>query len=237
MAAWFRNINESTCCMKALFSMVRVLVLLVVAPLYGAGSESGFVQIANAVGRGDGPLMVSVDGRQLRADGFQTGDVTGALVLASGRHVVRVKQNGLVTGMTRIEVVPGKLLTLIPFAEKTPAKQGGGEVWRLRILKLALADAGDQRLMQLVSVAAVQRLPVEWRRLDGAWQTVNLKRAQPMSVLINQHRGYVALRCGGARLGSVPVGPPGNHLVVVHDDGAGAYACIVFAEARVWLPP
>ena len=181
----------------------------------------GFVRIVNAVAQGQDTLQLLIDGESLNPDGYKLGDVTGGIGLKPGSHEVTLKQTGLKDGVTRISVVADNTTTLIPFAELVPATDDKKAHWEIRILRLKQMEPETKRTATFVSVSQTPEHEVEISDPKGNWTKVFVKRLTIARTPILFPEGYVPLRAKAGRLPSIPVGQPGNYVVVLYDDAAG----------------
>lgn len=186
-----------------------------------AARKVGFVRLVNTVAQGDKPLELLIDGESMNPDGYQLGDVTGGIGLAPGSHSVTVKREGVEPGTTRIDLVADSTVTLIPFAEKVPATDDKPAHWTIRILRLKQMDPETARTATFVSVSQSPEHEVEIRDPKGNWTKVTVKRLTIARSPILYPEGYVPLRMKSGKIPSIPVGEPGNYVVVLYDDASG----------------
>ena len=187
-----------------------------------AARKVGFVRLVNAVAQGEKALELLIDGEAMNPDGYQLGDVTGGIGLAPGSHQITVKREGVQPGSTRIDVVADNTTTLIPFAEKVPATDDKPAHWTIRILRLKQMEPETERTATFVSVSQTPEHEVEIRDPKGNWTKVAVKRLATVRTPILYPEGYVPLRTKTGKLPSIPVGEPGNYVVVLYDDATGA---------------
>ncbi|MEO0017283.1 MAG: hypothetical protein RLZZ522_566 [Verrucomicrobiota bacterium] len=181
----------------------------------------GFVRIVNAVAQGKNTLQLLIDGEVMNADGYMLGDVTGGIGLQPGTHEVTFKRTDLKDGVTRINVVADHTTTLIPFAELVPATDEVPAQWAIRILRLKQMAPETKRTATFVSVSQTPEHEVEISDPKGTWTKVFVKRLTLKRTPILYPEGYVPLRSKTGRLPAIPVGEPGNYVVVLYDDAAG----------------
>jgi hypothetical protein len=187
----------------------------------GPGQKVGFVRIVNAVAQGQDSLQLLIDGENLNPDGYKLGDVTGGIGLKPGAHEITLKRTGLKDGITRINVVADNTTTLIPFAELVPATDEKKAHWAIRILRLKQMEPETKRTATFVSVSQTPQHEVEISDPKGNWTKVSVKRLTISRTPILFPEGYVPLRAKGGSLPSIPVGEPGNYVVVLYDDAEG----------------
>lgn len=186
-----------------------------------APSKVGFVRLVNALAQGDNTTELLIDGESMNPDGYQLGDVTGGIGLAPGSHAITIKRQGVTSGSTRIDVVADQTTTLIPFAEKVPASDDKPAHWSVRILRLKQMKPETARTATFVSVSQTPEHQVEIRDPKGNWTKVTVKRLATARTPILYPEGYVPLRSKNIKLPSIPVGEPGNYVVVLYDDPTG----------------
>lgn len=181
----------------------------------------GFVRIVNAVAQGQDNLQLLIDGESMNPDGYALGDVTGGIGLKPGSHEITLKRTGLKDGVTRITVAADNTTTLIPFAELVPATDEKKAHWEIRILRLKQMEPETERTATFISVSQSPEHLVEIRDPKGNWTKVYVKRLTIARTPILYPEGYVPLRSKDGKLPSIPVGEPGNYVVVLYDDAAG----------------
>ena len=181
----------------------------------------GFVRLVNAVAQGKDTLQLLIDGDVMNADGYKLGDVTGGIGLKPGSHEVTFKRTDLKDGVTRVNVVADSTTTLIPFAELVPATDDKPAQWAIRILRLKQMEPETKRTATFVSVSQTPEHEVEISDPKGNWTKVFVKRLTIKRTPILYPEGYVPLRTKTGRLPAIPVGEPGNYVVVLYDDATG----------------
>ena len=186
-----------------------------------AADKVGFVRLVDAVAQGHDKLQLLIDGEAMNPDGYQLGDVTGGIGLKPGAHEITIKRPGVREGITRLSIVADDTITLIPFAEQVPATDDKPAHWAMRILRLRQMEPVAKRSATFVSVSQTPEHEVEIRAPNGIWTTVSVKRLAIARTPILYPEGYVPLRCKSGKLPSIPVGEPGNYVVVLYDDAAG----------------
>jgi hypothetical protein len=186
-----------------------------------AVTKVGFVRLVNALAQGDKATELLIDGESMNPDGYQLGDVTGGIGLAPGSHTITIKREGVTAGTTRIDVAADQTTTVIPFAEKVPATDDAPAYWAVRILRLKQMEPETARTATFVSVSQTPEHEVEIRDPKGNWTKVTVKRLTTVRTPILYPEGYVPLRTKTGKLPSIPVGEPGNYVVVLYDDSSG----------------
>ena len=168
---------------------------------------SGFVRLVDAVAQGQDKLLLFIDGESMNPDGYGLGDVTGGIGLKPGPHEISLNRPGVSEGVTR--------LTLVAASGDKPAH------WAMRILRLRQMEPATKRSATFVSVSHTPEHAVEIGSPNGKWNPVQVKRLATVQAPIVYPEGYVPLRCKSRQLPAIPVGEPGNYLVVLYDDAAG----------------
>jgi len=194
--------------------------LLLAAPV-AAADKVGFVRLVDAVAQGQDKLQLVIDGEVMNQDGYQLGDVTGGIGLKPGSHQVAIRRPGVSEGLTRLVIAADSTTTLIPFAERVPATDDKPAHWAMRILRLKQMEPVTKRSATFVSVSQTPEHEVEISAPNGIWTRVFVKRLAITRTPIHYPEGYVPLRCKARKLPSIPVGEPGNYVVVLYDDAAG----------------
>lgn len=196
----------------------------------------GFIRLLHAVGAGTGKLELLIDGKSVRPDGYQLGNVTGGIALKPAAYKVMIRREGVKEGETRVIVAADETTTLIPFAEQIPASDGQPARWEIRILKLKQNETEEKRTASFVSVSRESELKVEIRQTDGTWQPVYVNRLGIARADIRQARGYLSVRCKGQPLSAISVAAAGNFVAVLYDDETGALRSKNFQDYKYLSP-
>jgi hypothetical protein len=186
-----------------------------------AAEKPGYVRLVDAVAQGQDRLQLLIDGEVMNPDGYKLGDVTGGIGLKPGVHQITIKRPGVKEGGTRLSISADNTVTLIPFAEWVPATDDKPAHWTMRILRLKQMEPETKRCATLVSVSQTPEHEVEVGAPNGNWTKVFVKRLAIARTPIHYPEGYVPLRCKSGTLPSIPVGSPGNYVVVLYDDAEG----------------
>lgn len=181
----------------------------------------GFVRLLDAVACGSGKLDFLIDGRKVREEGYEIGDVTGGIARKPGNYKVTFRREGVEEGETKISLGKNETTTLIPFAEWVPATPAKVAYWKIRILKLKQLEEKEQRTATVVNVTKEPELKIEIRRKDKTWDSRFVKRLGLERFEILQKTGYVPLRAGNNNLKPLSVGTSGNFVAVVYQDSEG----------------
>ena len=221
------------------FAVVRIVLISWFFAHVGSaqGVESGheffgFIRLFNAVGVGSGKLDFMIDGKSVRASGYQLGNVTGGIALKPGFHKVVVRRDGVGECTTRVQVKADDTCVLIPFAEQLPATDKQPARWEIRILRLKQHESEERRTASLVSVSREPELKVEIRQADGTWGSVFVKRLGVARKDIPQARGYLTVRCNGRELSPVSVAAAGNFVSVLYEDESGVLQSKSFQDYK-----
>jgi hypothetical protein len=198
----------------------------------GAPGKMGFIRLANAVAAGAGPLKLEIDGEDVNPHGYLIGDITGGISVRPGFRKITIRREGTVEGATTVNVAVNETTILIPFAERVPASDTQPAHWAIRVLRLKQQDPQNERSATFVSVSQSPELRVEMREPQGEWKTIHVKRLAITQAPILYPRGYVPLRHQEQRLESIPVGDPGNYVVVLFDDEEGAVSSVNFRDFK-----
>lgn len=202
-----------------------------------AGQDSGhercgFIRLLDAVSVGTGQLECLIDGRAVRPQGYQLGNVTGGIALKPKGYTVRFQRDGVTAGQTQVNVLANETLILIAFAESVPATAQTAAHWGLRILRLKQHEADDKRTASFVSVAPAPEIIVEVLQSNGKWEAVPVKRLAIARTAIRQARGYLHVRGNNQPLTSVSVAAAGNFVSVLYNDANGILRSINFQDFK-----
>jgi hypothetical protein len=215
-----------------------VLIAWFGAPFESAQAEDsasgpvGFVRLLHAVSAGTGKLELLIDGKSVRSDGYQLGNLTGGIALKAASYKLVFRREGVTEGMTKVNVKANDTTILIPFAEHIPATDKKPERWDIRILRLKQHESDDKRTASFVSVSREPELKVEMRQVDGTWEAVFVERLKVARTTIQQARGYLSVRCMGRELSSVSVGAAGNFVSVLYEDEKGELRSKTFQDYK-----
>ncbi len=197
-----------------------------------SAAKGGFVRLANAVAKGEGPLTMQVDGGNVNEKGYKLGDVTGGIGVASGMRTVRFSRAGTKAGSTRVQVDGNETTILIPFAEKVPATDEEPAHWAIRVLRLKQQDPEEEKMATFVSVSRNPEVKVEMRDPEGKWKPFFVKRLAITQAPVLFPRGYVPLRTAQGDLASIPVASKGNYVVLLYDDDEGKVRSVNFKDRK-----
>lgn len=209
------------------------------ATAYGQQADRGpfgFIRLLDAVSAGTGKLEFMIDGKAVRPDGYQLGNVTGGIALKPGSYKVLFRREGVKEGLTQVKVVANDTTILIPFAEQGAPKDGEPARWELRILKLKQYATEEKRTASFVSVSREAELKVEIRQASGKWQPVQVNRLGIARADIQQARGYLPVRCNNQPLSAISVAAAGNFVAVLYEDEKGILRSQNFQDYKYLSP-
>lgn len=197
-----------------------------------AKPKLGYVRLVHAVAQGSGSLHLKIDGEDLNPDGYNLGDATGGIGLKPGTHHITITRDGVKEGTTRVNVAADDTTTLIPFAEKVPASDDEPAHWIIRILRLKQRQPEEGRTATFVSVANEPEITVELAEPGNKWSKTPVKRLATAQLPIKVTEGYVPIRTKGGDLESIPLGDPGNYVVVLYNDDSGKLRSLNFRDYK-----
>jgi hypothetical protein len=195
-------------------------------------APTGFIRIANSIAPGTGNVNVLVDGNDIYPSGYKFGAVTGGVGLPPGAHSVTIRRAGVKEGTTKINVEKDQTVTLIPFAERVPATDQEPAHFAIRILRLKQKEVQGARSASFVSVSGSPELVAELRAPSGTWARVPVKRLAIGETPILYPEGYAPVRVNGKEMESIPIGEPGNYVVVLYDDAEGNIKTVNFRDFK-----
>lgn len=195
-------------------------------------SKYGFIRLANAVAPGEGGLTWKIDGASVNEKGYKLGDVTGGVALKPGSHAVTFSREGTEEGTTKVNVQLDDTTILIPFAEKVPATDSKPAYWAIRVLRLKQREPESGQHATFVSVSQNPELRVEVSDTRGRWTPVFVKRLAVAATPLDYERGYVPIRTKAGDLESIPIGGPGNYVVLLYDDAGGGLKSLTFRDFK-----
>lgn len=221
--------------MKTISNILTALLLAASASIAQDGPpQVGFVRIVNAVAAGDGKASILIDGEDIFPKGYDLGQRTGGFGLKSGSHTITIRRNGVEPGSTKVDIKVGETMTLIGFAEKVPAeKKEDPPVWKTRILRLKQSDPERGFRMTLVSVCDKEEVTIQ-AAIQGK-QTVEsatVKRLATTMMDLGRSRGEVLVKAGDEIITTVSPEDPGNYVVLLYQDAAGAIKALSFFDPK-----
>lgn len=221
--------------MKTIFKLLSLLA-------FGAGSLSaqknpavnptGFIRVVNAVASGTGPMNVLIDGEDARPKGYKLGDATGGIGLPPGSHKFTFKREGVKEGTTTVALEKGQTVTLIPYAERIPASDQEPAHFEMRVLRLKQKQVDAGRTATFVSVSANPEVKVELSSEDGKWANVFVKRLMIAETPLKYSQGYAPAKVAGEPIEAIPIGGPGNYVVILYDDTEGKIHSLYFRDLK-----
>ncbi len=221
--------------MKTISKALSVVCLLLVAPGSNAQEEPskfGFIRLANAVAPGVGNLRWKINGESMSEKGYKLGEVTGGVALKPGSHSVTFSREGTEEGTTKVSVQLDDTTILIPFAERVPATDSKPAYWAIRVLRLKQREPDSGQHATFVSVSQNPEVRVEVSDTRGRWTPVSVKRLAVASTPLDYERGYVPIRTKTGDLESIPIGGPGNYVVLLYDDPEGGLKSLTFRDFK-----
>lgn len=197
-----------------------------------ASQATGFIRIANAIAPGEGNVKVEVDGNNVYPPGYKFGAVTGGIGLSPGSHTVTITREGVRLGTSKVTVLKDQTTTLIPFAERVPATDDEPAHFIVRILRLKQKEIQSGRSASFVSVSGQPEILAELRDPVGNWQKIPVKRLMIGEAVIHYPEGYAPVRVKGKMMEPIPIGDPGNYVVVLYDDAEGNIQTLSFRDFK-----
>jgi hypothetical protein len=221
--------------MKTIFSTLLIFVgarCLSMAQDNGESPPTGFIRLVNGVTGGEGAVRLEIDGENMRPQGYKLGDATGGIGLRPGRRKLTIRKAGVKEGSTTIQLEKNQTVTVIPYAEKIPASDQEPAHSAIRILRLKQRSVEKGRTATFVSVSAIPELKVELQGDDGKWTTVFVKRLSIGEAALNYSVGYAPTKVNGKLIRPIPIGGPGNYVIVLYDGVEGDVQSIYFRDFK-----
>lgn len=181
----------------------------------------GFIRLMNAVSVGKGQLDILIDGKPVRPEGYQLGNMTGGISLRPKSYSVEFRREGVKKGVTKVNVALNDTTTLVAFAELVPASDEKPAEWEIRILRLKQFDPTSKRTASFVSVSREPELKIEMQQSNEKWESVMVKRFDVVRADINQAHGYLPIRYKDRQLKAMSIAPSGNFVAILYDDENG----------------
>ena len=221
--------------MKTTFRALLLLAgiqLLTVAEETAENLPTGFIRLVNGVAGGEGNVKLEIDGQDMRPKGYKLGDATGGIGLRPGARKLTIRKTGVKEGSTTIQLDKDQTVTVIPYAEKIPATDQEPGHLAIRILRLKQRSVDEGRTATFVSVSANPELKVELQGDDGSWATVFVKRLSIGETPLTYSVGYAPTKVNGKAIKPIPIGGPGNYVIVLYDDPEGNVQSIYFRDFK-----
>lgn len=193
---------------------------------------TGFIRIVNGVAPGAGNVKVEINGTNVYQPGYTFGAVTGGIGLPPGSHSVTFTREGVKTGTSKVTVSKDQTVTLIPFAERVPASDDEPAHFVVRVLRLKQKEIQSGRSASFVSVSGKPEILAELRDPAGKWQKIPVKRLMIGEAVIHYPEGYAPVRVDGKMMEPIPIGDPGNYVVVLYDDAQGTLQTVSFRDFK-----
>jgi len=220
--------------MCATFKCLTILgagLLSVVGVLQADPATMAELRLANALGRGHGPLEVTLNDRPWNAAGLGPGEVSALRYLEEGVHRVGFRRQGIEPVEVRLKLDHGQRVTLMPHAVWVAERQD----WVIKVFQLESSPAAAGRTLAFVDLGDGPRRLIEIRQAGRSWARLSLSRMQVQRVPILQPRGYLPIRCGGHQLPSLPVFETGEHVVVLYSDARGGIGSLRYRERPLFI--
>jgi len=184
------------------------------------------LRIANALGRAQDPLRITLDGQPWNAEGLKQGQVSALRRLATGRHRLRFRQGESAALEVRVELGAGESIALI--AHDVTLRQPPGR--QIRVIQLHDSHAVDERHVRFLHVGQSPRRLLKIRPANQSWQSVSLTRGEVERISLGQPRGYLPMWVGEQQLPALPIRASGCHVVILYDQEDGAVGCLQYRE-------
>lgn len=226
------NSDKTTIMIRILFCMCLMTGLPNAQTVDPTLGPRGFVRLMNAVGVGSGKLDFLIDGKRVRSEGYEPGDVTGGIPRMPAAYRMQFRRSGIEPGETTVNVIRDETITLIPFAEYVPANDEKAAHWTIRILRLKQSERRDRSTATIVNLTRKPELKVQLQRPDEEWVNLSVKRLALERVAIRQRSGYVPLRTGLVDLQPLSVGSSGNFVAVIYENEDGAVRSMNFQDIK-----
>ncbi len=216
------------------FSFVLLLALMSAdaQPPSETAGPRGFIRCLNAVSNGSGKLDFLIDGRKVRDEGYELGDVTGGIPRKPGSYKIKFKREGVKEGEVNVVIAKNETTVLIPISEWVPTAEKKEGYWKIRILKLTQFEAKEKLTATIVNMTRKPELKVEIRQEDEKWETLTVKQFGLERTAIQKGSGYVPMKTDGAKLKSLSVGTSGNFVTVIFEDAAGELRSQTFQDHK-----
>jgi hypothetical protein len=197
--------------------------------------EFALIRLVNAMAQGTGNLTLKINGNNAYDPGYKLGAITGGIAVTPGTHEVSVSKEGVMEGSTKVNAPFGSTTTIIPFAEKVPAKGDTPEYWEAKIIRLRQMEPIAARTITFVSVASIDELKVEIGTDGEHWETGYVKRKGLLQMPAQQAGGYTRLRIAGKELEPMAIPQEGNYVVIIYENDKGEVQSENFLDLKALI--
>ncbi len=227
--------------MKAISNIISAVILSVFAvqPASARDGDSGigFIRFVNVVAPGDGNATVKLNGENPHPQGYTLGQSTGGIGIPEGRHELTVEKSGLESGTTRFDVASGETLTLVAFAERVPPENPEDPPqWRIRILRLQQSNPERGYRASFISLCDLPEIRLTASILaDDTTRDVIARRLEITTLDAGRARTEIVIRRvdnDAGILATISPDAPGNHVVILYQDGAADVRALTFFDPR-----
>lgn len=222
--------------MKATFNLILISFLVQLSCVYGQDNarQIGFYRFINAVGPGEGNTSVKINGSNIYDRGYRMGQRTGAMVLPTGSHEIKVEKEGVKSGSTQFQIETGETMSLVAFAERVESDDPEDPPeWTTRILRLKQNDVEEGFRISFISVCDV---PVVYLQAmigsGGETESVSVDRLGMNTLNLGNRKIEVAVTNGNDVITMVNPDARGNYVVIIYQDGDGQVKAMSFYEPR-----
>ncbi len=210
--------------MRRIFSGTLPFAVAFLVPTPIHAQELAFFSFVNASGIG-GSLAVAVDGAPVKEGGFASGECTGGMGLAQGKHTLELTAEGFEPATLPITLAPDSCPIVIAAVDRERATPDGKVKGALMALAVEPLPAGGKPVVRAVFAAPAGEAAL---RYNG--KAVTLAPAKPVE--LGPLPQQAVLEAGGAVIGSFEPGDPENFLLVIFPKENGSLGMVAVLDVR-----
>ena len=190
----------------------------------------------NLVAAGAGNLELTMDGTNHWKDGFKLGDRTGLFKMPVGDLEFVLSKEGCKTSKRTVEVLLGKTMTLVCYAD--PIRDDTGKIvdWELKMASLKQRSEPNGLFFTLVSFFEEDEIELTVvDSLSKKEQTVVLPKRKATPVEVKAGLVNVKISHQGKLLKALSTKRRGNYVVMLYMDGNGERATVTYYDRKFVL--
>lgn len=214
--------------MNKIYKLILFTFAALSQPLFAQESAVGYFRLANATGL-HGKLNFLMDGADINAKGYDSGETTGSLGVAVPTVLLKAVHPLCESAEFQINLTPGEQVAVIAYVE--PQKdQKTGEVKKriLKFSKLERKPKSRKKSATLLFLSVSQSIQI---KMNDA--PVELQTLKQTDIGFGDSRDNgVSIKVGQQEIGSLDIEESGDYAVIIFDKADGTQGCITFYNSR-----
>lgn len=200
--------------------------------------KEGGLRVVNLVAAGAGNLELTMDGAvpDKWKDGFKLGDRTGLFKMPVGDLEFVLSKEGCKTSKRTVQVLLGKTMTLVCYAD--PIRDDTGKIvdWELKMASLRQRTEPNGLFFTLVSFLEEDEIELEVvDSLSNKEQAVVLPKRKATPVEVNAGLVNVRISHEGKLLKALSTKRRGNYVVMFYMNGDGERETVTYYDRKFVL--